>query len=82
MAMYIKYVGGHIQVYDVTDKAAAQTIYTFDLGTIAERNADWSLVNWTGVGAYSDIIAVSAEAGVNLYYVDANFNMGGCITIR
>ena len=79
---HFNYADPYIQVYDVTDKAAAQTIYTFDLGTIAERNADWSLVNWTGVGAYSDIIAVSAEAGVNLYYVDANFNMVGCITIR
>lgn len=79
---HFNYADPYIQVYDVTDKTAAQTIYTLDLGTIAERNDDWSLVNWTGVGAYSDIIAVAAESGVNLYYVDANFNMVGCITIR
>ena len=79
---HFSYADPYIKVYDVTDITAAQTIYTFDLGTIAERNADWSLVNWTGVGAYSDVIAVSTESGINLYYIDANFNMVGCVTIR
>jgi hypothetical protein len=69
-------------IYDVTDKAAAQAIYNLELGTLAERNADWSLVNWTGAGAYSDVLAVPTATGVEIYFVDANFNMIGRLSVK
>lgn len=69
-------------LYDVTDKAAAQAIYNLELGTLAERNADWSLVNWTDAGAYSDVLAVPTATGVEIYFVDANFNMIGRLSVK
>lgn len=79
---FFNYHDPWVVLYDVTDKAAAQNIYNFDLGTIAQRNPDWSLINWTGVGAYSDVLSVASDTHADVYFVDTNFNMIGCITIK
>lgn len=71
-----------INIYDVTDEAAAVNIYNFELGKYAERNDDWSLVNWTGAAIRSDLLVVHTESGVKVFFVDANFNMLGCVTIQ
>lgn len=79
---HFNYADPYFILYDVTDKTAAQAIYSLDLGTYAQRNEDWSLVNWTGAGAHSDVLAVSTDSDVKLYFADGNFNMIGCITIK
>ena len=79
---HFNYADPYFILYDVTDKTAAQAIYSLDLGVYAERNEDWSLVNWTGAGAHSDVLAVSTGSDVKLYFADGNFNMIGCIAIK
>lgn len=79
---HFNYADPYFILYDVTDKTAAQAIYSLDLGTYAQRNEDWSLVNWTGAGAHSDVLAVSTGSDVRLYFADGNFNMIGCIAIK
>lgn len=79
---HFSYADPYLVVYDVTNIEAATQLFKLDLGTLAERNDDWSLVNWSGVGAYADIITVQTESGVNVYFIDANFNMMGCITVK
>lgn len=71
-----------LMIYDMTDYATPVLFYSKNLGDYAERNDDWSLVNWTGAGAYGDVLVDVTEACVAVYFVDANFNMVGCITIK
>lgn len=69
-------------LYDVTDVNAPVQFYVKDLGAFAQRNDDWSLVNWTGAGAYGDVLVDVTETEVAVYFVDANFNMIGKFTIQ
>ena len=79
---HFNYADPYLTVFDVTDKTASTVIYNLELELLAERNADWSLVNWTGAGAYSDIIATDVADGVDVYFIDSNFNMLGRIAVR
>lgn len=79
---HFNYADPYLLLCDITDKTAAKTIYKLDLGQFAERNEDWSLVNWTGAGAHSDVLVVETEAGFNVYFADGNFNMIGCVAIQ
>lgn len=79
---FFNYHDPQINFYDVTDKTAVQNIYNFDLGYYAERNDDWSLVNWTGAAIRSDVLAVPTAEGVKVFFIDANFNMIGCVTVQ
>ena len=79
---HFNYADPYLTVFDVTDKTASTVIYNLELELLAERNADWSLVNWTAAGAYSDIIATDVADGVDVYFIDSNFNMLGRIAVR
>lgn len=79
---FFNYHDPQINIYDVTDMASVKNIYNFDLGYYADRNDDWSLVNWTGAAIRSDVLAISTANGVKVFFIDANFNMLGCVTIQ
>lgn len=79
---HFNYADPYITLYDVTDRSAAKEIYKLDIGQFAERNDDWSLVNWTGTGAHCDVLTIATDSEVEVYFVDGNFNMIGRVSVR
>lgn len=63
---------------DVTTPSAANKVFDFSCANFVHRDESWANLDWTGVGAYSDVLLVPTEDALLMYYVDANFNVIGC----
>ena len=82
---FFNYADPYLLILDVTDKTAVKQLAKIDCGMFAERNADWSLVNYVDggtAGAHNDLLLVATESGIKMYFADSNFNMVGCINIK
>lgn len=82
MGCHFGYDNTDVVLLDVTDPANATGIYDFSCEMYVTRNDDWSNADWTGAGAYSDIVLSAEEDGVSIWYADSNFNIIGCHTVK
>lgn len=82
MGCHFGYDNTDVVLLDVTDPANATLVYQFDGEMYVTRNDDWSNADWTGAGAYSDVVLSAEEDGVAIWYADSNFNIIGCHTVK
>lgn len=82
MGCHFNYDNTDVVLLDVTDPANATLVYQFDCQMYVTRNDDWSNADWTGAGAYSDVVLSAEEDGVAIWYADSNFNIIGCHTVK
>lgn len=82
MGCHFGYDNTDVVLLDVTAPANAALVYQFDGEMYVTRNDDWSNADWTGAGAYSDIVLSAEEDGVAIWYADSNFNIIGCHTVK
>ena len=67
-----------VLLLDVTNPEAAAKVFAVDCDGFVDRDADWANLDWTGVGASSDVVLVPTKDALMIYYVDVNFNIIGC----
>ena len=67
---------------DSTSPAEAKDVYAIDCDGMVHRADDWSNLDWTDAGSYSDVLLVPTDDALLIYYVDANFNVIGCTQYR
>lgn len=67
---------------NVNDPAAAQHIYTYAGTPDVDRADDWTNLNWTGGGSYSDILLATSEDTLLMVYVDSNYGAMSCVAVK
>ncbi|MGN1211907.1 MAG: BACON domain-containing protein [Candidatus Cryptobacteroides sp.] len=75
---HFNYDATDVVLLDVTSPASAQEVFAVDCDGMVSRSESWDNLDWTGVGAYSDVLLVPSEEALYIFYVDANFNVIGC----
>ncbi len=75
---HFNYDATDVWVLDVTNKTAAEKVFTVNCDNMVERNSDWANLDWTGYGAFSDVLLIPANDALMVYYIDVNYNIIGC----
>ena len=79
---HFNYDATDVVLLDITNPAEAKDVYAIDCDGMVHRADDWSNLDWTDAGSYSDVLLVPTDDALLIYYVDANFNVIGCTQYR
>lgn len=75
---HFNYDATDVVLLDVTEPASAKEVYAIDCDGMVSRSDAWENLDWTGAGTFSDVLLVPTDKALEIYYVDANFNVIGC----
>jgi hypothetical protein len=82
MSCHFNYDDADAVLLNVDDPAAAQHVYTYSGTPDVERAEDWTNLNWTGLGTYSDVLLVPNGDSLLMVYVDSNYGALACVAIK
>lgn len=79
---HFDYDATDVVLLDVTDPTKAEEVMIVDCDSWVDRSEAWANLDWTGAGAYSDVLLVPGENELNMFFVDANFNVIGSVMYK
>ena len=82
MSCHFNYDDADAVLLNVDDPAAAQHVYTYSGTPDVERAEDWTNLNWTGLGTYSDILIYPTEDALMMLYIDGNYGAMSCVAVK
>ena len=82
MSCHFNYDDADAVLLNVDDPAAAQHVYTYSGTPDVERAEDWTNLNWTGLGTYSDILIYPTDDAFVMIYIDGNYGAMSCVVIK
>ena len=77
---HFNYDSTNIIVLDITDKNAVSEFYKFDCWGQANW-VDNENQDWTGAGTFADVCMTEQNGGMDIYYIDVNYGVAGCLKI-
>ena len=82
MSCHFNYDDADAVLLNVDDPAAAQHVYTYSGTPDVERAEDWTNLNWTGLGTYSDILIYPTDDALIMIYIDGNYGAMSCVAVK
>lgn len=79
---HFAYDATDVVLLDVTDMANVSEVMAVDCDSWVNRAEDWSNLDWTDAGAFSDVLLVPGEKELYMFFVDANFNVIGAVMYK
>ena len=79
---HFNYDDAEMLLLNVNNPAAAELVYEYSGTYDVTRSDAWANLDWTGKGAYSDILLVPTENALLMVGVDSNFGTVTCVSIQ
>lgn len=79
---HFNYDDAEMLLLNVNNPAAAELVYEYSGTYDVTRSDAWANLDWTGSGAYSDILLVPTEDALLMVGVDSNYGTLTCVTIE
>ncbi len=79
---HFNYSSPALVILDATDPDSAEVVMKYSFDNLVKRDENWANTNWTGTGAFSDVLLTTTGNTMHAYFIDTNFNVLGCIEIQ
>lgn len=79
---HFNYDSTNIVVLNATNRSSVSLFYEFDCEGLVSRTEDYANEDWTDAGTFADCcLAAESESTFDVYYVDVNYGILGCLKI-